>query len=120
MSSGGGSFGTASVHVGADWTVRCCTYPATTPILSIDAGSTAVSVSIADRERMPAGGGGVRPGTRPAGRAVRGRLRAAARRPARPALHGPGHRGLMHGGTAGSLHLPAVPISPPHGIARKR
>ena len=54
MSSGGGSFGTASLHVGTDWTVRCCTYPETTPILSIDAGSTAVSVSIADRERITA------------------------------------------------------------------
>jgi hypothetical protein len=40
---------------GADWTVRCFLYPATTPILSIDAGRTAVSVSIADRERMAAG-----------------------------------------------------------------
>jgi hypothetical protein len=54
VSSGGSSFGTASVHVGADWHVRCSTYPATTPILSIDAGNAAVSVSIADRERMPA------------------------------------------------------------------
>ena len=54
MSSGGSSFGTTSVHVGADWHVRCSTYPATTPILSIDAGNAAVSVSIADREHMPA------------------------------------------------------------------
>ena len=52
MSSDGSSFGSASLHVGADWMVRCCTYPETTPILSIDAGTTAVSVSIADRQQM--------------------------------------------------------------------
>ncbi len=56
MSSDGGSFGSTSVHVGADWHVRCSTYPTTTPILSIDAGNAAVSVSIADREHMPAEG----------------------------------------------------------------
>jgi hypothetical protein len=27
MSSDGGLFGTANVHVGADWTVRCHIYP---------------------------------------------------------------------------------------------
>ena len=78
MSSGGGSFGSTSLHVGADWHVRCSTYPATTPILSIDAGNTAVSVSIADRERMTAEAVAFGPGTRPAGSEVRGRLRAAA------------------------------------------
>ena len=54
VSSGGGSFGTASLHIGTDWHVRCSTYPDTTPILGIDAGNAAVSVSIAARERITA------------------------------------------------------------------
>jgi hypothetical protein len=41
----GGSFSHVSCHVGADWRVRCSTYPDTTPILSFDAGSSAVSVT---------------------------------------------------------------------------
>jgi hypothetical protein len=45
MSSEGGSFSHVSCHVGADWRVRCNTYPDTTPILSLDAGSSAVSVT---------------------------------------------------------------------------
>ena len=45
MSSEGGSFSHVSCHVGADWVVRCSTYPDTTPILSFDAGSSAVSVT---------------------------------------------------------------------------
>ena len=45
MSGEGGSFSHVSCHVGADWRVRCSTYPDTTPILSFDAGSSAVSVT---------------------------------------------------------------------------
>ena len=45
MSSEGGSFSHVSCHVGADWVVRCNTYAGTTPILSLDAGSSAVSVT---------------------------------------------------------------------------
>ena len=52
MSSGGGSFGSASLHVGGDRQVRCSTYPDSTPILSIDAGRTVVSVSIAPMKQM--------------------------------------------------------------------
>jgi len=52
--SGGKSFGHVSLHIGSDWTVRCSTYPWTTPILTIDAGSTAVSVSIEGRDVIPA------------------------------------------------------------------
>jgi hypothetical protein len=47
MSSAGGSFGHASVHVGEDWEVRCSAYPAQAPILTVDAGSTTVSITIA-------------------------------------------------------------------------
>lgn len=45
MSTEGGSFSHFSYHVGRDWVVRCTTYPDTTPILSIDAGGSAVSVT---------------------------------------------------------------------------
>jgi hypothetical protein len=46
MSSDGSSFGSAGLYVGTDWQVRCSTYPDSTPILSIDAGRTVMSVSI--------------------------------------------------------------------------
>jgi hypothetical protein len=45
VSNKGGSFSHVSCHVGADWVVRCNSYPHTTPILSFDAGSSAVSVT---------------------------------------------------------------------------
>ena len=45
MSSEGGSFSHASFHVGTDWLVRCNTYDDTTPILSVDAGHAAVSIT---------------------------------------------------------------------------
>jgi hypothetical protein len=45
VSSEGGSFSHVSYHVGGDWVVRCRTYPDTTPILSLDAGSSAISVT---------------------------------------------------------------------------
>lgn len=48
MRGGGGSFTHLGVHVGADWTVRCCTYPDSAPILSISAASTSVSLLIAE------------------------------------------------------------------------
>ena len=38
MSSESSSFGSSGVYVGTDWQVRCSTYPASTPILTIDAG----------------------------------------------------------------------------------
>ena len=56
MSSDGGSFGSAGLHIGSDWAVRCSTYPDTTPILSVDAGRTTVSVSIAPAKGMTAHG----------------------------------------------------------------
>jgi hypothetical protein len=54
VSSTGGSFGSQSMHVGDDWDVRCDTYPQTTPILTIGAGSTRAHFSIASRELMTA------------------------------------------------------------------
>jgi hypothetical protein len=45
MTSEGGSFSHVSCHVGADWTVRCSSYADTTPILSLDAGSSAISIT---------------------------------------------------------------------------
>ena len=45
MSSEGGSFSHGSYHVGADWIVRCNTYADTTPILCLDAGPAAVSIT---------------------------------------------------------------------------
>ncbi len=52
--SDGGSFASLGVHVGADWMVRCDTYPDTTPILSVKAGPSWVSLSIAARTVIPA------------------------------------------------------------------
>ncbi len=49
MSSAGGSFSSAGLHVGTDWHVQCSTYPDRTPILSVDAGHHAISVCIAGR-----------------------------------------------------------------------
>jgi hypothetical protein len=48
--SGGGSFGQISLHVGADWWTFLNTYDDHSPILDIAAGSTTVTVSIADRK----------------------------------------------------------------------
>jgi hypothetical protein len=55
VSSAQGSFGSTSLHVGTDWHVQCNTYPDTTPILSVDAGDSGVSVSIAGRTVIDAG-----------------------------------------------------------------
>src|ERR1017187_6004445 len=52
MSSDGGSFGSTGLYVGTDWQGRCSTYPHSTPILSIDAGRTTLSVSITPMKRM--------------------------------------------------------------------
>ena len=41
----GGSFSHLSYHVGADWVVRCSTCSGTVPILSLDAGPSAISVT---------------------------------------------------------------------------
>lgn len=51
--NGSHSAGYASLHVGRDWSVRCNTYPDTSPILSVYTDGMQVSVSIADREFMP-------------------------------------------------------------------
>ena len=52
MSGDGSSFGSAGLYVGTDWQVRCSTYPASTPILTIDAGRSAMSVSITPMKQM--------------------------------------------------------------------
>ncbi len=50
MRSGGGSFSHLSLHVGTDWRVDCHTYDDDhTPILSVDAGSTAIACSLDNR-----------------------------------------------------------------------
>jgi hypothetical protein len=49
MRSGGGSFGSVSLHVGEDWWTHVSIYPDHPPIFDIDAGSTSVTVSIAGR-----------------------------------------------------------------------
>ena len=50
MRSGGGSFARISLHVGADWWTFLSTYDEHGPILDIAAGSTTVTLSIADRK----------------------------------------------------------------------
>ena len=49
MTGEGGSFSHLSYHAGADWRVRCNTYPETTPILSVDGGPSTVSISTRGR-----------------------------------------------------------------------
>ena len=46
MRGTGGSFSHLGVHVGPGSSVRCSTYPDQSPILTIDAVSTAASLSI--------------------------------------------------------------------------
>jgi hypothetical protein len=41
----GGSFSHLSLHVGPDFMVRCSAYDDQTPILSIDAGSSSLSIT---------------------------------------------------------------------------
>jgi hypothetical protein len=48
--SNGNSFAHISIHVGTDWIVRTLKYDDHTPILDIDAGSTAISISIEGRD----------------------------------------------------------------------
>ena len=50
MRSGGGSFGQIGLHVGADLWTFLNTYDDHSPILDVAAGSTTVTVSIADRK----------------------------------------------------------------------
>jgi hypothetical protein len=52
MSTESRSFGSGGLYVGTDWQVRCSTYPASTPILSIDAGRSAMSVSITPMKQI--------------------------------------------------------------------
>jgi hypothetical protein len=49
MSSGGGSFGTAGLHVGSDWQVRCSACPDGLPILSAGAGDSGFMITLAGR-----------------------------------------------------------------------
>ena len=50
MRSGGGSFARIGLHVGADWWTFLNTYDEHSPILDVTAGSTTVTVTIADRK----------------------------------------------------------------------
>ena len=50
MRTGGGSFAQIGLHVGQDWWTFLNTYDDHSPILDIAAGSTTVTVSIADRK----------------------------------------------------------------------
>ena len=45
MSTGNESYTHVGYQVGGDWRVRCSTYDDTTPILSVDAGRSAVSIT---------------------------------------------------------------------------
>lgn len=54
MSSAGDSFSHISLHVGSDWTVRCSAYADQTPILTVDAGDTGVSITPTGREATEA------------------------------------------------------------------
>ena len=47
--SAGGSFGRTSVHVGDDWGVRCSAYPRELPILTVDADSSSVTITLTNR-----------------------------------------------------------------------
>jgi hypothetical protein len=50
VKSGGGSFATLYLQVGADWWTHLSTYEDHPPILSVDVGSTSVSVCLAGRK----------------------------------------------------------------------
>jgi hypothetical protein len=50
MSSAGGSFSHTSFHIGSDLIARCSTYPDQVPILSLDAGNSAVSITPAGKD----------------------------------------------------------------------
>jgi hypothetical protein len=45
VSGDGGSFSYLSYHVGDDWQVRCSTYTDTTPILSVNAGPSGLTIT---------------------------------------------------------------------------
>ena len=47
--SGDGSFMNVNFHIGSEWRTYCHTYVDRTPILSVDAGRSAVSISVRDR-----------------------------------------------------------------------
>ncbi|EFC83298.1 hypothetical protein [Parafrankia sp. EUN1f] len=44
------SYTMLGLHVGADWSVLCHTYPGRAPILVVDAGRVSLSVSALERE----------------------------------------------------------------------
>jgi acetylornithine/succinyldiaminopimelate/putrescine aminotransferase len=54
MSSAGDSFSHTSLHVGSNWMVRCSAYTDQTPILTVNAGDTAVSITPTGREATEA------------------------------------------------------------------
>jgi hypothetical protein len=91
MRSGGGSFGRIGLHVGADWWTFLNTYDDHSPILDVAAGSTTVTVSIADG-KIEDSALAFAPGTGQPGDTVRRRGRATPR-PAQPGQrHGRGRR----------------------------
>jgi hypothetical protein len=53
MSSPGGSFGAAWVHVGTDGRVDCSTYRDALPILTVDAGNSSVTVTFVNHDSPP-------------------------------------------------------------------
>jgi len=54
MSSPGGSFSGAHLHVGADGRAYTSTYPDTAPILTIDAGESSLTIFLASERATPA------------------------------------------------------------------
>lgn len=49
MSGAGRSFGNARLHVGTDGSAHCWTYDGAVPILTVDAGPSSVTLTLADR-----------------------------------------------------------------------
>ena len=54
MSSDGGSFAHTSFHIGSDPIARCSVYPDQVPILSLDGGNSAVSITPAGKDATDA------------------------------------------------------------------
>ena len=54
MRSGGGSIAHLGLYAGEDWHTWLSTYPDHCPILSIDVGSTSVSLSVIGNKATPA------------------------------------------------------------------
>ena len=54
MSSTGGSFGAAHLHVGADGSAYTSTYPEAAPILTINAGESSLTIFLASERATTA------------------------------------------------------------------